>query len=271
MQIAQHRDQGVRVQQPERHARHPHAGRLGQGAPHPRHDHHRDAVARPTATFQAWQSTQLEHLEQALAQATGEVSAPRRRRPHERASRSAGRARLERRRPAGRRRRVRRGARAQRRRQVHAGQGHPRPGARWRAATCACWARRPGGPTTTSATCRSAAASTPTCASAASTSCASASTATGGASRCPAGAPPRARADADRVAEVIELVGAADYAGRPIGEVSGGEQQRLLIAQALVQRPGAPAARRAARQPRPPQPGGHGRAARRDLRDRAWR
>lgn len=40
-----------------------------------------------------------------------------------------------------------------------------------------------------------------------------------------------------RVQEVIELVGAAAYADRPIGELSGGEQQRLLIAQALVTRP----------------------------------
>jgi zinc/manganese transport system ATP-binding protein len=40
-----------------------------------------------------------------------------------------------------------------------------------------------------------------------------------------------------RVAEVIELVGASGFADRPIGEVSGGEQQRLLIAQALVRRP----------------------------------
>jgi len=40
-----------------------------------------------------------------------------------------------------------------------------------------------------------------------------------------------------RVDEVIELVGASAYARRPIGEVSGGEQQRLLIAQALVSRP----------------------------------
>jgi zinc/manganese transport system ATP-binding protein len=40
-----------------------------------------------------------------------------------------------------------------------------------------------------------------------------------------------------RVAEMIELVGAGAYAERPIGELSGGEQQRLLIAQALVRRP----------------------------------
>jgi zinc/manganese transport system ATP-binding protein len=40
-----------------------------------------------------------------------------------------------------------------------------------------------------------------------------------------------------RVDEVIETVGATAYADRPIGLVSGGEQQRLLIAQALVRRP----------------------------------
>jgi zinc/manganese transport system ATP-binding protein len=39
------------------------------------------------------------------------------------------------------------------------------------------------------------------------------------------------------VREVIELVGAAAYAHRPIGQCSGGEQQRLLIAQALIRRP----------------------------------
>ncbi len=50
----------------------------------------------------------------------------------------------------------------------------------------------------------------------------------------------RSGAEADarrRVAEAIDLVGAAGYADRPIGECSGGEQQRLLIAQALVRRP----------------------------------
>ena len=45
-------------------------------------------------------------------------------------------------------------------------------------------------------------------------------------------------ADEDRrIDEVIALVGAADYATRPLGELSGGEQQRLLIAHALVSRP----------------------------------
>jgi zinc/manganese transport system ATP-binding protein len=50
------------------------------------------------------------------------------------------------------------------------------------------------------------------------------------------GLPSRARAAA-RVAEVLDLVDASAYAGKPIGELSGGEQQRLLIAQALVRRP----------------------------------
>lgn len=45
------------------------------------------------------------------------------------------------------------------------------------------------------------------------------------------------REAARRVQEAIELVGAEAYADRPIGELSGGEQQRLLIAQALVTRP----------------------------------
>jgi zinc/manganese transport system ATP-binding protein len=47
----------------------------------------------------------------------------------------------------------------------------------------------------------------------------------------------RGRAAQSRVEEVIELVGAGGYAKRPIGECSGGEQQRLLIAQALIRRP----------------------------------
>jgi zinc/manganese transport system ATP-binding protein len=47
----------------------------------------------------------------------------------------------------------------------------------------------------------------------------------------------RARADRERVGEAIERVGAGAYARRPIGECSGGEQQRLLIAQALVRAP----------------------------------
>jgi zinc/manganese transport system ATP-binding protein len=41
-----------------------------------------------------------------------------------------------------------------------------------------------------------------------------------------------------RVREAVDLVGASAYAHRPIGQCSGGEQQRLLIAQALVRRPG---------------------------------
>ncbi|MFF1871075.1 metal ABC transporter ATP-binding protein [Kitasatospora herbaricolor] len=47
----------------------------------------------------------------------------------------------------------------------------------------------------------------------------------------------RRRAERQRIDEVIELVGATGYAHRPIGHCSGGEQQRLLLAQALVTRP----------------------------------
>ena len=51
------------------------------------------------------------------------------------------------------------------------------------------------------------------------------------------GARRRRRAERRRVDEVIALVGADAYADRAIGELSGGEQQRLLIATALVRRP----------------------------------
>ena len=48
---------------------------------------------------------------------------------------------------------------------------------------------------------------------------------------------PRRAKESKRIEEALELVDAAGYARRPIGELSGGEQQRLLIAQALVRRP----------------------------------
>lgn len=47
----------------------------------------------------------------------------------------------------------------------------------------------------------------------------------------------RARRAEARVQEVVRLVDAQAYAHRPIGQLSGGEQQRLLIAQALASRP----------------------------------
>jgi zinc/manganese transport system ATP-binding protein len=46
----------------------------------------------------------------------------------------------------------------------------------------------------------------------------------------------RARAAAATKAS-IDAVGAGDYADRPLGNLSGGEQQRLLLAQALVGQP----------------------------------
>jgi zinc/manganese transport system ATP-binding protein len=48
---------------------------------------------------------------------------------------------------------------------------------------------------------------------------------------------PLRRSGGREVDRVLELVGATRYADRPIGRLSGGEQQRLLIAQALVSRP----------------------------------
>jgi zinc/manganese transport system ATP-binding protein len=47
----------------------------------------------------------------------------------------------------------------------------------------------------------------------------------------------RRAAERRQVEEVITLTGASAYAERPIGELSGGEQQRVLIAAALVRRP----------------------------------
>jgi zinc/manganese transport system ATP-binding protein len=47
----------------------------------------------------------------------------------------------------------------------------------------------------------------------------------------------RRRRDGDQVEEALATVGASAYARRPIGRLSGGEQQRLLIAQALVSGP----------------------------------
>lgn len=48
---------------------------------------------------------------------------------------------------------------------------------------------------------------------------------------------PVRRGGRERIEEVLEMVGASAYARRPIGRLSGGEQQRLMIAQALVSRP----------------------------------
>ncbi len=48
---------------------------------------------------------------------------------------------------------------------------------------------------------------------------------------------PLGRSWRERVSEMLDLVGASEYATRPIGRLSGGEQQRLLVAQALISRP----------------------------------
>jgi zinc/manganese transport system ATP-binding protein len=48
---------------------------------------------------------------------------------------------------------------------------------------------------------------------------------------------PASRADRQAVSEALESVGALEFADQPVGVLSGGEQQRLLIAQALLTRP----------------------------------
>lgn len=52
------------------------------------------------------------------------------------------------------------------------------------------------------------------------------------------GFPVRRRADAERVDELLDAVGARSFADRPVGLLSGGEQQRLRAGQALAGDPG---------------------------------
>ena len=50
--------------------------------------------------------------------------------------------------------------------------------------------------------------------------------------------PTRPRRDLlDSVTEALDAVGASGYAGRKVGEMSGGERQRIMLAQALVSKP----------------------------------
>jgi len=51
------------------------------------------------------------------------------------------------------------------------------------------------------------------------------------------GLPSRGGRDASEVEEALEAVGARDLAARPLSDMSGGERQRLLLAQALIGQP----------------------------------
>jgi len=51
------------------------------------------------------------------------------------------------------------------------------------------------------------------------------------------GVPSLSRADRGMIDETLDLVGARDLAARPLSDMSGGERQRLLLAQALIGKP----------------------------------
>jgi zinc/manganese transport system ATP-binding protein len=51
------------------------------------------------------------------------------------------------------------------------------------------------------------------------------------------GPPLPRRRDRERIAELLEAVGATEFANRPVGLLSGGEQQRLRVGQALADDP----------------------------------
>jgi zinc/manganese transport system ATP-binding protein len=51
------------------------------------------------------------------------------------------------------------------------------------------------------------------------------------------GLPSLSRRDRDAIEETLDAIGARDLAARPLSEMSGGERQRLLLAQALIGTP----------------------------------
>ena len=134
-------------------------------------------------------------------------------------------------RPRRRARPVPRRARPQRQRQVQPAQGAARAHAADRRHRARSPEPRCARAIPASATSRSSAASTPTCRCAHATWSGSASTGTAGASAWPN------RSRRARVDELLGQVQATSYADVPLGQLSGGEQQRLRVAQALATDP----------------------------------
>ena len=240
-----------------------------------------ETLSPASATFEQWQVAELRNLQQALHQATGQMSPAADAR---RGSRSPGTGRVGAARSSvpvvrlqGAQARIggQHGLERRRASTIAAGEFAAILGPNGSgkttllrvllgelplaAGTASVLGSRAGrGQAVRSATCPSAATSTRASGSAASTWSGSGWTAPAGDCRC-------AARGASGSQEVIELVGAGEYASRPIGRLSGGEQQRLLIAQALDQPPEAADPRRAAGQPRPAQPDRGGGAAGADL------
>ena len=237
-QIARARDQGLGLQQPERDARRPAAHRRSPATQASRSTTITETLTPASASFQQWQVAPARRLAAALRAGDRPMSAHRTRS----SSCAAPRAGV-----GGTRRSGATSTSTSAAGEFVAVLGpngagkstllkaHPRPAPARRRARRRCSAAARARANAGSATCRSAAASTrhadprrrPRAARP---------------RRRPLGpaapaALPRRRAERARVEEVIELVGASAYARRPIGELSGGEQQRLLIAQALVRRP----------------------------------
>ena len=215
-----------------------------------------ETLTPENATFQAWQVRELRALLAALARATGPVNAlsfasrtRRPRRPH----------RLARREARDPRARVRRDPRPERRREVDAAQRDPRPRAARARARSACSAGRPASSNHEIGYLPQRRSFDP------SVRIRGIDIVRLGLDGDRYGIPlpgARSRRDRQRVDELIDLVGAHEYAGPPDRAVLGRRAAAAPDRAGAGAPAAAAAARRTARQPRSPEPGRRRRARR---------